>query len=169
MALTRGSVSYNDYNGQTGSVSYTGVPVNGVIWGAQRAEFGALADATDVITDGLRVRLEFTDPSIEQAADAKSTANDSEVGNKWLVTYEDSTQFFDVANTIANQGFRKVFNVSIPTADFDLRNQNDDIVYTPTRSGVQQAFTDWVTAFETFQRSPYGGAVNVLEIRSQTV
>ena len=81
---------------------------------------------------------------------------------KWLVQYEDETQFFDApVNAIPNAGYKKLFEMEIGTAKFTTANLplNGD--------QADLAETDiaaFVTAFEAIARSPYGGVVNVVKM-----
>lgn len=82
---------------------------------------------------------------------------------KFMVTYADDLPFFDdPVNAIPNEGFGKVFNYEIPTADFSLTGlfpTNTDEV-----DLAQTQIAAFVTAFEAVARSPYGGTVEVLAI-----
>lgn len=81
----------------------------------------------------------------------------------WLVTYEDNLPFFDdPVNAIPNEGFGKLFTITIPTADIGaagrLLPNSDEADLTETNMAA------FVTAFEAMARSPYGGTVNVVKV-----
>lgn len=82
--------------------------------------------------------------------------------DKWDITYLDITPFLDApANTVANPGYGKPFHVTIPTASRTGNMQvGTDIV--DITEGDWPAF---VTNFEAIARSPYGGQVNIVEVK----
>lgn len=85
----------------------------------------------------------------------------ADVETAWLVTYEDTLEFFDdPVNAIPNEGFGKLFTLTVPTADVVGKLQaNSD------KANLAQAdIAAFVTAFEAMARSPYGGTVNVIEM-----
>jgi len=87
----------------------------------------------------------------------------AQVESCWLVQYEDILPFFDdPVNAIPNEGFGRVFTITIPTADIApagrLAPNSDEAVLTET------AIAAFITAFEATARSPYGGTVNVVKI-----
>lgn len=88
----------------------------------------------------------------------------AQIESAWLVTYEDDLDFFDApTNSIPNEGFGRVFTMTIPTADIApagrLAPNSDEAVLTET------AIAAFITAFEDAVHSPYGGTVNVISIR----
>lgn len=86
--------------------------------------------------------------------------------NKWLVTYEDITEFLDAGNTIPNPGYRKLFSLEVPCADLSIREDNSEVIYTEAGGGVNADVANFVTSLEAAARSPYTGAINVLQIHS---
>lgn len=85
----------------------------------------------------------------------------AQVESAWLVTYEDSLPFFDdPVNAIPNEGFGRLFTITIPTADIVGRlNPASD------QANLANAqIAAFVTALEATARSPYGGTVNVTRI-----
>ena len=88
----------------------------------------------------------------------------SDVGRKLLVTYEDTTEYFDdPVNAIPNAGFGKVFSVEIP--DFDDTLAGVMIANTDDVNMGQAAIGEWITAFEALAKSPYNGAVHVTRMQ----
>lgn len=92
------------------------------------------------------------------------TDANAQIERAWLVTFEDNLPFFDdPVNSIPNEGFGRLFTVTIPTADIAaagrLAPNSDEAVL--TESGMAA----FVTAFEAMARSPYGGTVNVISVR----
>lgn len=82
--------------------------------------------------------------------------------DKWDVTYIDTSQFLDPpTNSVANPGYGKPFHVTIPTASrTDNMQSGTDI--------VDIGVGDWpafVVAFEAIAKSPYGGSVNIVQVK----
>lgn len=141
---------------ETGNI--TGVSLPGVL-----TEIGTLRTAIEGITLGvvsdeglraLQTNLSNTPPTNPLA----------QVESAWLVTFEDILPFFDdPVNAVPNEGFGKLFTLTIPTADIAAAGRlaaNSDFAVL-TETGID-AFVD---AFETTARSPYGGTVNVVSIK----
>lgn len=140
---------------QTGAVTAVSLP--GLL-----TEVGTLRDAIAAITLGTvsGEALKVFDTSLSNARPASALARRE---TKWLVRYEDTTAFFDdPVNAIPNEGFGKVFTITIPTADVADR-------VTPGTDLADLTDTEiaaFITAFEATARSPYGGAVNVLSMQA---
>jgi hypothetical protein len=105
-------------------------------------------------------RLQVFDTKLSNTPPTDPSA---QVERKWLVTYEDDLPFFDdPVNAIPNEGFGKLFQMEIPTADIEtagiLLDNSDDADLTFA------AMATFVTAFEDIARSPYGGTVNVIKV-----
>lgn len=88
----------------------------------------------------------------------------AQVESAWLVTYEDELPFFDdPVNAIPNEGFGRLFTMTIGTADIGaagrLAANSDEAILTET------GIAAFIAAFENTARSPYGGTVNVISIR----
>lgn len=156
-----GGFSFLDHDGErantsfyTGNITATSLPGTLTDFGNLRTAVSGIIVGT-VASETLKVfetKLANTLPSSPQA----------QRESKWLVVYEDDQAFFDPpVNAIPNEGYRKVFTVEIPTADLSQLITNTDkldiSVGTPGET--------FVNAFEQIARSPYGGTVNVLEIR----
>lgn len=155
-----GNFTILDYDGEQSNTSFYTGDITAVSLPGTLTEFGDLRTAIEgvilgtVSKEALKVfetKLSNTLPS-DKAAQRES---------KWLVVYEDITRYFDPpVNAIPNAGYKRVFTLEIPTADLSLLDANSDkMVIT---AGAGQTF---VSAFETIARSPYGGTVNVLEVR----
>lgn len=84
----------------------------------------------------------------------------AQVERKWLVTYDDITQYFDApVNAIPNAGFGKIFNLEIATADATLLDDNQEFLVLASGPGLAYA-----SAFNALARSPYGGQGRVLSV-----
>jgi len=136
----------------------TAVSIAGVL-----SEIGTLRTAIEGITLGV-----VSDESLRAFATNLSNTPPAsalaQVETNWLVTYEDVTEFFDdPVNSIPNEGFGKLFTLTIPTAEIGAAGRlqvNSDLADL-TESGMAA----FVSAFETTARTPYGGDVNVVSIR----
>lgn len=139
----------------TGDV--TAVSIAGVL-----TDWGTLRAAVDGIVLGTieRESLYVFNTKLSNVIPSNSLA---QVENKWLVFYEDTTQYFDApVNAIPNAGFGKIFTVEIGTADlqiagFDNLTETVDLTVSP--------MSVFVSEFEGIGRSPYGGVVNVLSVQ----
>lgn len=126
-------------------------------------EVGALRTAIEGITLGVvsQEKLLVFDTNLSNSPPASALA---QVETAWLVTYEDILPFFDdPVNAIPNEGFGRLFTLTIPTAEIGaagrLAANSDEAVLT------EAGMAAFVTAFEETARSPYGGTVNVVSIR----
>jgi hypothetical protein len=122
---------------------------------------GTLKDAVNAITLGFIVAEGL---SVYNNRIAPTTGLGKEVQRekKWLVTYADNTEFFDVLEAVPNEAFGRIFNAEIPTADLSLLPSSslDDFADIIT-AGPMATF---VTEFEATCKSPAGGTPKVLSI-----
>lgn len=152
--------SLRDYDKEISTTSINTGAVTAVSLPGLLAEIGTLRDAIDNITLGVLAREQLTAFNTPLSNNPATLPN-AQRETKWLVLYEDNTQFFDPpVNAIPNEGYRKRFVLEIPTANLNLLAANSDLA--DTTNPAIQAFID---AFEQTGRSPYGGSVNVIEIR----
>lgn len=155
-----GGFTILDYDRETSNTQFYTGNITAVSLPDTLTEFGDLRDAIDGIILGTiqKESLKVFDTKLSNAAPASPQAQRE---NKWLVVYEDVLPFFDdPVNAIPNEGFGKVFTFEIATADLSLLVANTDRMNIATGNGAT-----FVTAFEAIARSPYGGTVNVLEVR----
>lgn len=83
---------------------------------------------------------------------------------KWLVVYEDNTQFFDApVNAIPNEGYKKIFTNEIGTADFSLLTGRNDTIEAG-EVGEPAAITAFISAWNALVKSPHGGDARVLKL-----
>lgn len=126
-------------------------------------EVGALRTAIEGITLGNvhKESLNVFDTVLTNAPPASALA---QVESAWLVLYEDILPFFDdPVNAIPNEGFGRQFTMAIPTAEIATATRlqaNSDLA-----NLAEAGMAAFVTAFEETARSPYGGTVNIVEIR----
>lgn len=150
-----------DYSREKKSFSLATGDVTAVSLPGLLTEVGDLREAIEGITLGVvsdeslsvfNTNLSNTPPASELA----------QVESAWLVTYEDVTEFFDdPVNAIPNEGFGRLFTMTIPTADIVGRLQTNSDLANLSNAGIAA----FVTAFEATARTPYGGAVNVVSMR----
>lgn len=132
-------------------------PVTSVNYDAKR---DALDDLKAVMGNISLGKVRYIALNIKTTEDvAEVTDVNAQRERKWLVTYRDNTEYLDVADTIENVGFGKLFDTEVPCAKLSLLDQHsDDLDLNAT--GVQA----WITAFEAAQNSPTGG--NEIEVIS---
>lgn len=156
-----GSFTLMDYNREKASVGFNTAAITAVSIAGTLTQFGALRAAIEGITLGV-VAAEALYVNRTKLSNVPPASVLAQRESKWLVVYEDTTEFFDdPVNSIPNAGYRGIFNVEIPTADLAgvtmVTNTDDaDITVGPMAT--------FVTAFEALVKSPYGGDVNVTRV-----
>lgn len=154
------NVRFIDYNSEGSTVTVTTENLTAATYAAQLTKFQTLVAAIEGVSEGALNQSQLI------AFTARGTATPpvsvtAQREKKWLVTYEDNQQYLDApTNTIVNNGFGKVFNIEIPCAALVYLRANSDLADLSA-----PAMAAFVTAFEAFALSPYGGTVNVLQIR----
>lgn len=151
-----------DYSREDSAFSVATGEVTAVSLPGLLTEVGALRTAVDGITLGtvMQEKLSVFDTNLSNTPPTNPLA---QVETCWSVTYEDILPFFDdPVNAIPNEGFGKVFHVTIPTADIAaagrLAPNSDHAVLT------EAGMSAFKTAFEAIARSPYGGTVRVIDV-----
>jgi len=159
MAQNQATFTFEDYNAEKSSMAMNIGPITVLNFAAVRDAIDDLKTAVGGLTLGEQRKTTISEQFSESSAAV--TNQNAQRERKWLVSYRDVTQFFDVANTISNVGFGNVYQVEVPTADLSLLTGNSDIL--PLTQTQAAAF---VTAFEAVQNSPTGGnEIEVIEIR----
>jgi hypothetical protein len=152
------SLTIGEYDPKENSTMSLNVgPVTSVNFDARR---DAIADLQAVMGNIILGVVRFTNLNIKTTESvAEVTDQNAQRERKWLVTYRDNTEFLDVADTIENVGFGKLYTTEVPTAKLSLLDQkSDDLDLAAT--GVAA----WIAAFEAAQQSPTGG--NEIEVIS---
>jgi hypothetical protein len=152
-----------DYSREKSSFSITTGDVTAVSLPGLLSEVGALRTAIEGITLGT-VSDEALRAFNTNLSNTPPTNPLAQVESAWLVTYEDATPFFDdPINAIPNEGYGRLFTLTIPTADIAaagrLAPNSDEAVLT------EPGMAAFVSALETTARSPYGGNIRVVSIR----
>lgn len=157
-----GSFTLIDHNREKSTVQFYTGNVTATSLPGLLTQFGALRTAIEGITLGV-VAQESLKVFDTKLANVPPTDENAQRERKWLVTYEDTTAFFDdPVNAIPNEGYRKVFTFEIPTAELVGR-----LLPNSDEADLADAnIASFVSAFEAVARSPYGGAVNVLSLRA---
>lgn len=153
------SFSMLDYSREKSSFSMaTGAVTAGTLPGLL-TEIGTLRAAIEGITLGV-VSDESLSVFNTNLSNTPAASELAQVESAWLVLYEDNLPFFDdPVNAIPNEGFGRLFTLTIPTADIVGR-----LVANSDEAAFAGAINTFITAFETTARSPYGGTVNVTKI-----
>lgn len=160
MPQNTATISIEDYNRETSRFQVNIGPLTA-------ANFTAKRDAIDDLKAAIPalIRGEIRTTSINESfAESTLSVNDREAQreSKWLITLRDTTQFFDVGNTINNPGFGSVFTRELPTADLGLLPN----VATDELDLTIPAVAAFITALEAVDNSPTGGnEVEVIRIR----
>lgn len=154
-----GSFTLWDYSGEKSNVSFNVGAVTAVSLPGLLSDFVAFRLGVNNITLGTfnKERLEVFDTVITN--DLPGDVN-AQRERKWLVVYEDATQYFDApVNAIPNAGYLKRFTIEVPTADFSsgrLKPQSDQADFAAPSIAAFQA------SFEQITRSPYGGSTRII-------
>lgn len=151
--------SIDDYNKESSKTSLNIGPITVL-------NFAAVRDAIDDYKAALanmiigEIRKTTISEQFAESADPVTDQN-AQRERKWVVTYRDVTQFFDVANTINNVGFGNLYSIEVPTAKASLLANNQEIA-----DLTDTTVAAYVTAFEAIQNSPTGGnETEVVEIK----
>jgi len=153
------SETIQDYNGET---SVTGVAVGNVTAVSLPGLLTNIAAYRAAIDDLIlgTVKSDQLVAYKTPGTNALPSDQNAQVERKWLVTYDDITQYFDPpTNAIPNAGFGKIFNLEIATANAELLADNQEFLDISADEGLAYA-----TAFNAMARSPYGGTARVLTI-----
>ena len=160
MPQNTASFTFEDYDAEKATMSVNIGPLTAANTVAKHAAIESLETALGGLTLGEIRRTNITETF--NGSTAQVTEQVAQRESKWLVTYRDVTEFFDVGNTINNVGFGNIYTVEIPTADVSLLANNSDALVLAD-GGPVAAF---VTAFEAVQNSPTGGnEIEVISIR----
>lgn len=122
---------------------------------------GTLRTAIDGITLGNvnRESLSVFETPLTQEPPANELA---QVESAWLIVYEDVSEYLDPGtNVVPNPGYHKLFTAQLGTADYvgRLVPNTDQADLTETNMAA------FVSAFEATAISPYGGSVEIRQIR----
>lgn len=168
MALVGGSLSIEDYDGETATVTFNLLD-SGVAAANLPTAFNDLDELGDAVAPLIvgRIRKRNLDVSFPDDAAAVTNVQAAREG-KWLVSYRDTTVYLGAANTIPNPGYGRVFKIEIPTANRALLTGNSDILDPDSAE-----FIAFKPIFEANQRSPYNrtagagvtATIELLEIR----
>jgi len=154
------SENIQDYNGET---SVTGVAVGNVTAVSLPGLLTNIA-AYRAAVDDLILGTVKSDTLVAYktpGTNALPSDQNAQVERKWLVTYDDITQYFDPpTNAIPNAGFGKIFNLEIATANAELLADNQEYLDISAGPGLAYA-----TAFNNMSRTPYGGVGRVLTVQ----
>lgn len=155
---------YQDFSKEESSVGFNGVQMNAGNYAAQMILAHDLRTAVNAITIGALIAEKVMAENFAYVI-AVPTDKNAQRERKWLVAYKDGSQFSNSpTNTVNNPGYGKKFTVDIPTADLALLPDGHSDKIDPDDAGIATEITDFITAFEAYQRSPYGGVAVVTQI-----
>jgi hypothetical protein len=147
---TQGFVTIEDMDHEVSTTSFWLQDVGAGNFASVTQDLDEIKDAIITVIRGVVRQTGFTKTYLESFAVV--TDEEAQRENKWLVTYRDTTQFLDVANTIANTGYGKVFNIEVATAKLTGLLLDDRGVMDINDGGVGEAFKD---VLQANIRSPY--------------
>lgn len=164
MAGNNFSVVIQDFDGKKSSSNFNIGPLTVGNFLAVRAGLNELEEAIeDVVIGGLR-STHLTE-SIAQGG-AAVTNKFAQRGNKWIITMQDITEFFDVANTMSNDNYLNTFSTEIACADNALLPADGRDTLILSGVGADAKVTRLVAAIEAGTQSPWGGPdIKVLQIK----
>jgi len=150
-----------DYSREKSALSFATGEVTAVSLPGLLDEVGDLRTAIEGITLGV-VSDESLSVFNTNLSNTPPVSELAQIESAWLVTYEDNLPFFDdPVNAIPNEGYGRLFTLTIPTADIVGRLvANSDMA-----NLANTQIAAFITAFEATARSPYGGTVNVVSIK----
>lgn len=147
---TRASIAIADHENEKSNVLVWVQDVGAANYASVTQDIDELKDAIDTISLGGIGAAGFT-KTFPEAGSYPADVPLAQREKKWLITYQDTMQFLDEANTIANPGYLKVFTAEIPCADLALLPEGKSELDLAD-GGVVEAF---VTVWEANVRSPY--------------
>lgn len=153
-------LKYRDFSRETSAMRLNTVDITAGNLAAQQTALTTLAAAADTITAGIQAER-----GIQVDVQGSSTppaSEEAQIEKRWLVIYNDTQQYLDPpTDSVLNPGFGKLFQVEWPCADPTDHLQTNSDLADLTETDVAA----FVTAFEAYVRSPYGGTIGVLEMR----
>lgn len=159
-SVTNASMSLIDRKGRTSTITFTGDRITAANLTQEVADFGTLQLTTLGVSLGEQSKNSLNLYTNNFAA-TRPTDENALIERKWLVSYMDTQMFLDApTNTIANNGYGKTFWLEIPIADTTglIKADSDEADLTAA------AWVAWIAAFEAYQKSPYGGSVEVQRV-----
>jgi len=172
MTKTMATWSIPDYDGERGSFSVRTTPIldSGLNFTDINNDLDNLIAAAWPLmrTDTFATK---TLSDIDRLDGAPAVLPAAQRESKWEIQYQDIQEWLDAPlNLITNPGFNLKFTSEMPIADFDIRENHSEYIYNggvtiadPTNAANVQTFVD---AFNTVARSPYGGNVVILSMKS---
>ncbi len=157
--LPRGGFTVLDYDGETSKMGFAIERVTALTIASFLAVWGSLRSAVEGVSLGV-VQSEYADIFNTRLNNMPPSDANAQRERKWLVRYQDATQFLDVANTIANPNYMQVDSFEIPCADVSLLQAGTDKA-DPTNTAV----LNLVNLVEQMCRTKFGTALEVIEIR----
>jgi len=158
----RVSISLRDYDKEAGNFGF-GVPdVTPVTLVGLTVAMDLIRTALIDITNGVISNQVIALNDQYESSSTGSAVPESNRESKWLVTYQDNSEFLAIG--VANPGYRKVFNFEVPTARLELRQNNSSVVWVKGGAANVAVFDPFVLAVNSILRSPYGGVGDILQI-----
>jgi len=150
-----------DYSGELTSTKINSIDLTAANLTAQLALVTTLIAAAGDITTGVAANSQAS--ILTPGSNTGPGDPLAQIETGWLVFYSDTQTFLDPGpDTIPNPGFGKQFQLYWPCADYGGTHLDPETDFADLADTDVAAF---VTAFEAYVRSPYGGTVAVNQIR----
>jgi len=164
MPNSRFARTYIDFSVEKSTIDFAIRDMTAGTIAALLTEAATLGSAIDDLSGGTLGKSQLIQDSANFNATPPTDPN-AQRERKWLVRYRDITQFYDAPSTaFPNAGYGKTFTLEIPTADLSLLPAGHSDVIDADAAGLNAAITAYITAFEAFQKSPYNGDVELVEL-----
>lgn len=152
-------IGRRDYSRELSSMDINIVDLTAANLAAQQALLTALQAAATNMVRGIPAFVEAV--IIDNGSSTPPTDETIQNETGWLIIYADNQAFLDPGtDTVPNPGFGEVYQLYWPCA-----NYTDHLVDGQDVADLAQAdIAAFVTAFEAYQRSPYGGTITVTEM-----
>lgn len=157
---TKGFVTVEDYSNEKSTVNFWLQDIGAGNYASVTQDLDEIKDGILGFTLGTVQVAGFSKQFPESSADVTDPSAQRE--RKALVSYQDTTQFLDVGNTIANPGYLKYFTMEIPAA----RVYEDDGTTPLLQPNSDEydlstvATAALVAALEPNIRTPYNNSAN---------
>lgn len=161
------SFMINDFDRQLGIFAVNCEVLTAANFTAQMAEQEALADSLLPIINGTLIAQSTAHRIQKNPANATPSDATAQRGNKWRVFAVDLTD--ELAVGVPNPYYWKPFDYDIPTAAFELRVNDSNVVWVQGGANNVAAFDDFVAAFNLYAKSPVGGTLGIQRIEATTV
>lgn len=155
---TRAFLTIEDHTGETATVSWSTQDISALNFASVTQDIDEVKDAILGVIGGQVRQAGFTKTFPESFAAVNNPEAQREA--KYLVVYRDTTQYLDAGNTIANQGYGKLFSMEIPTALLSMLPASSLAARSGEVDYTKPEIIELKSKIEANVRSPYNGNAN---------